>query len=288
MSYFSRRSSVKLKNVIFFKRRTSRRRRKPNSVLKYIFDIFRDKPSEKSSTGLGYASIAFSFSFYSLLALFTVSIVFSFFPLRLSQSDWYLRQFASFAEAAPLLIAALSFAVAAVLSADSARKASNLLIFVRRITRPLVIVLLLLLPLQLVLGVRFANRNYKATSAERERLAGRARQFDLILRKAQSKQDFRDLLLKRGIGVDSAQLNSMSLPEAKAQAVAVINQQTSKQIADFKLARQRRLITDLVDLAKLLFSWISLTSFFVALQRVTKGMSLQSIDQLRRRRTRHS
>lgn len=186
------------------------------------------------------------------------------------------------------MIAALSFAVAAVLSADSARKAANLLIFVRRITRPLVIVLILLIPLQLVLGVRFANRNYNANSAERKRLAEQARQFDLILRKAQSKQDFRDLLLKQGIGVDSAQLNSMSLPEAKAQAVAVINQQTSKQIADFKLARQRRLITDLVDLAKLLFSWISLTSFFVVLQRVTKGMSLQSIDQLRRRRTRHS
>lgn len=288
MSQFNRRSSASRKSVLFFKRRTSRRRRKPNSALKYIFDIFRDKPSEKPSSGLGYASIAFSFSFYSLSALFVVSIVFSLFPLRLSQSDWYLRQFASFAEAAPLLIAALSFAVAAVLSADSARKAANLLILVRRITRPLVIALLLLLPLQLVLGARFANRNYNANSAERERLAEQARQFDLTLRKAGSKQDFRDLLLKRGIGIDPARLNSMSLPEAKVQAAAVINQQINKQIADLKLARQRRLITDLVDVVKLFFSWVSLTSFFVVLQRVTKGMSLQSIDQLRRRRTRHS
>lgn len=234
-------------------------------------------------SGLGYLSVVLSLAFYSLLALFIVSIVFSFFPLRLGRPDWYLRQLASFAEAAPLLIAAFSFAVASVLSADSPRKAANLLILLRRITRPLVIVLLLLLPIQLALGARFANRNYNANRAERARLAEQTRQFDLMLSKAESKQEFREILSKRGIGADTDRLDSISLADAKMQAIAVINQQINSQISELKIARQRRLIADFLDVAKLFLSWMSLSFFFSLLQRVLKGMSLQSLGKLRRR-----
>ena len=284
-----RRSSSTRKSVLFFGRRISRKRRKkPHFVFKYILDVFSDKPSAKSLSGLGYLSIALSFAFYSLLALFSVSVVFSLFPIRFSQPDWYLRQFASFAEAAPLLIAAFSFAVAAVLSADSARNAENILILLRRIIRPLVIALLLLLPLQLVLGARFANRNYNANRAERNRLAEQGKEFILAIRNVESKQKFRELLLKRGIGIDLDRFSAMSLPAAKAQTAAVINQQINRQLVELKSARQRRLLADLVDITKLFISWISLSSFFIVLQRVTKSMSLQAFDQLRRRRSRNS
>lgn len=270
-----RRSSRKSSS---FFRDSSAARRKINASLRLIPEVFADKGSTKSASTLGHLSLALSASFYGLTALFTVSIVFSLFPLRLSQADWYLRQFASFAEAAPLLIAALSFALASIFCADSTRVAAKRLLLLRRIIRPLVVIVCLLFPVQLALGARFANRNYNANRAEVIRLSDQNKKLTDSISSSDSKKKFQEILLKRGIGVDTERLDSISLPEAKAQALAVINQQFNRQATDFRIQRRRRLVTDLMDASRLLVSWLAISFFFISYQGIARSLSLRSLD----------
>jgi hypothetical protein len=244
-----------------------------------IYAIIFDKPVTHHSSKLSYLSLLFSASFFSLAALFSISILFSLFPLSLTRLDWYLRFFASFAESAPLLIASFSFGIASVLIHDSSRARAKLLILLRRLSRTFVIGVLLLLPIQLAFGVRFANRNFNINRSEIVRISSQSRDLQSTISEVSSKDQLQTLLQQRGLGVDVQRLNLMELDEAKAQASSVLIEQTDKRIIELNLLRQRRLITDLVDGTKLILSWLAIFFYFAFLQRVTKRLSIRTIDQ---------
>ena len=274
------------------RQRSSRSRSKPSlsdrltwisssykSFVDPIYAIIFDKPETHHSSKLSYLSILFSASFFSLAALFSISILFSLFPLSLTQLDWYLRLFASFAESAPLLIASFSFGIAAVLIHDSSHARTKLLALLRRLSRTFVVGVLVLLPIQLALGVRFANRNFNINRAEIFRISSQSSELQSTISKAISKDQLQILLQQRGLGVDVQRLTLMELDEAKAQATSVLIEQTDKRLIELNLLRQRRLITDLADGTKLILSWLAMFFYLAILQRVTKRLSIRTIDQ---------
>jgi hypothetical protein len=279
----SRRRSSAQKNVSFFRFNILSIPYGLKFVLKFLYEVLSDSSATTQYSALGHLSNALWASFCGLSFLFILSVLFSLFPFRLSQLDWYLRQFATFAEAAPLLIAALSFALASVLSSNTPRASSKRLILLRRIIRPLVIILLVLLPIQLFLGARFANSNLNINRAERARLSDQGDQLKQSINDAGSKQIFQDLLLKRGIGVDNQKLGNFTLNQAKSQAIAVVDQQYKSQILDLKFRSRRRLLTDILDVARLTLSWLVILLTSVVFQKITKAMSLRSPDQWRKR-----
>jgi hypothetical protein len=270
------------------RRRSSRKRgsktkrsfftlRKIKSLFRLVPGVLADKiyANNQVSSSDVFSSALFA-SFYALTLLFIVSVAFSSFPLRLGQIDWHLRQLSSFAESAPLLVAAFSFALASVSIVSTTRAAAKKLLLMRRIIRPLVIILCVLLPVQVALSARFANRNYNSNRAEAVRLSDQNNKIKNSLLNANSKLNFQDVLLKLGIGVDSQKFDTISLPEAKNQALAVINQQYNQQISQLSMQRRRRLLIDLLNGMRLFASWIAILFFFISYQKFTKTLSIRS------------
>lgn len=206
-----------------------------------------------------------------------MSFVFAQFPLRLLQPDWYLRLFASFAQGSPILIAAFSFGISAILITDSSRVSRYSLLFsLRRCSRILVIASLIILPLQVILSARFANQNLNASRAERSRIVNQQSDFNTLLQQASSKQDFLLVLQSKGIGVDLSRLESISLADAKQRSANIVNQQFNRQLIDLKKNRKQRFITDIVDAVKLFISWLAILLFFSFSQKITKRLTFNS------------
>ena len=243
----------------------------PKTLFKSISAVIADKPSSHCASPLAYLSKILYVAFASLISLFIISFAFSLFPLRLTQPEWYLRVCASFAEAAPLLIVAFSFAIASTLISGSTRLDSRIL-FLRRISRFLVSFLLILLPAQLIFSVRFANRNFNANQSERFRIVSQAKSFEASFAQTTSKAQFQNLLLQKGIGVDIKSLNSISLSDAKIKASKIFNTQVNQQLIQLNQLRKRRLITDTTDALKLIFSWLAIIFYFAVFQRVARSL----------------